>query len=64
LENTLNTNTNEISVTKKKENIEEKSSLSRKDSIGSFDENANHDYINSNNNVTYAKKSEVFNLFL
>lgn len=37
-------------------------SLSRKSSIASFDETANndsHDYVNTPNNVRFAKKSEV-----
>ena len=35
--------------------------LSRKDSIGSFDENEVHNYVNTHENVTFAKKSEVNN---
>lgn len=38
------------------------SELSRKDSVGSFEEDDkhdNHDYVNTELNVTYAKKSEV-----
>ena len=42
--------------------LEDHTEFSRKYSIGSFDENeneTNHDYINTNANVTFAKKSEV-----